>query len=166
MVCLALLFLPIIASSVPIDTGLTMIEPTPNLDPIPNPFPVPGTDVTLEFLPSAASSLQPPRTDVIKLFTIAKSDLKGYMRVQGDGPIMGDEYLLDYGKAELTLTSNRASMDPFTYSDALGVLLGVSLVLARKGYVNTSVRVRRTGFPQLIGLAAVYRSGITREISI
>ena len=87
------------------------------------------------------------------------------MRVQGDVPMIGDQYQLDYGKAELVLTSNRASMDPFTYSDALSVLLGISFKLAREGYVNTSVRIRRTGFAAIIGLAAVYRSSMTRENS-
>ena len=170
MPLLALVLLPLISSLglalVPRDPELTMIKPTSNslnLHPLPNPFPVPGTDITLQFLPLPAFYPQPSQTDIIRLFDIVRSDIEAYIRVQGDGPIMEREYLVDYGEVEIALTSSGVRMDPLTYGDALTVLLGVSFKLAREGYRNTSARVFRTGEPQPIGFVAVYRIGIARD---
>ncbi len=76
-----------------------MVQPSANdlnLDEPPSHFPVPGTDITLVFLPHPALTLQPPQQDIIRLLALANADIETYIRVPGDGPIMGDEYLLPY----------------------------------------------------------------------
>ena len=99
------------------------------------------------------------------LLQLARSDVEAFIRVQGDGPIISNEYEVDYGKVEFILTSSDTVADRVKYSDVLSVLSGFSIKMSREGYRNTSVRVLRTGQPDTIGLAAVYRPGITRDIS-
>ena len=176
MAPLAIIFLPLIASLshtlVIRDAALVLAKPTPNslnlepIEPIPNPYPVPGTDITIEFLPQPTIfTPQPPERDTIKLFDIARSDIEAYIRVQEDGPIIGNQYQVDYGRVEFIVTSSDVAADPVKYSDVLAVLSGLSMKLSRDGYKNTSVRVLRTGQPDTIGLAAVYRPGTPRDIS-
>ena len=150
-------------------TVLTTVNPTTNgsnLEPLPNPYHVPGTDITLDFLPQPPLPPQPPLTDIIKLFEIARSDIEFYILILGDGPILDREYVLVYGKAEITLTSTNAPMDPMTYSDALSVISGTTTKLGVEGYGKISMRVIRTGTHDLIGFAAVSRPGVIRDTSI
>ena len=173
MALLEFIFLPLIASLchalVLRDAAVALTKPTSdsfNLEPLPNPFPIPGTDITIEFLPQPGLfAPQPPEADVITLFRLARSDIQAYIRVQGDGPIESNEYEVDYGKVELVVTSTNMATDPLEYSDILAVMSGISMKMSREGYINTSVRVLRTGQPDTIGLAAVYRPGILRDIS-
>ena len=148
-------------------TQLTMVRPTPNslsLALLPNPFPVPGTDITLDFLPQPSFFPQPPETDVVRIFAISESEIEAYIRTQGDSPIMHHEYDLVYKQVEITLHSSDAPLSAFKYSDALSVLYGISLKMAREGVRNIAARVLRTGSPEAIGLAAIYRLGIGRDI--
>ena len=148
-------------------TQLTMVRPTPNslsLALLPNPFPVPGTDITLDFLPQPSFFPQPPETDVVRIFAISESEIEAYIRTQGDSPIMHQEYDLVYKQVEITLYSSNAPLNAFKYSDALSVLYGISLKMAREGVRNIAARVLRTGNPETIGLAAIYRPGIRRGI--
>ena len=176
MALLAIIFLPLIASLshtlVLRDAALVLPKPTSDsftlepLTPLPNPFPIPGTNITIEFLPQPSMfAPQPPKTDVLMLFQLARSDVEAFIRVQGDGPIMSNDYEVDYGKVEFILTTSDTVAHPVKYSDVLSVLSGFSIKMSTEGYRNTSVRVFRTGHPDTIGLAAVYRPGITRDIS-
>ena len=176
MFLLAIILLPLIASLSHTlalrDAALVLAKPSSNssslepLEPLPNPFPIPGTDITIEFLPQPTMfAPQPPRTDVLVLFQLARADLQAYIRVQGDGPIMGNNYEVDYGKVEMILTSSNMAADPVKYSDVLSVLSGIAIKMSREGYRNRAVRVFRTGQPDIIGHAAVYRPGIIRDIS-
>lgn len=65
----------------------------------------------------------------------------------------------------MDLASNHLPMNPFMYSDALSVLLGISFKMANEGARNILARVLRTGNPQIIGFAAVYRPAIARDNS-
>lgn len=65
----------------------------------------------------------------------------------------------------MDLTSNNLPMNPFTYSDALSVLLGISFKMGNEGARNILASVLRTGNPQIIGFAAVYRPTIARANS-
>ena len=148
-------------------TQLTMVRPTPNslsLALLPNPFPVPGTNITLDFLPQPSFFPQPPETDVVRIFAIAESEIEAYIRTQGDSPILHHEYDLVYKQVEITLHSSDAPLNAFKYSDALSVLYGISLKLAEERVRNIAARVLRTGNPETIGLAAIYRPGIGRGI--
>ena len=173
MALLAIVLLPLISSLshalVLRDAPLALTEPTSNgfsLDPLPNPFAIPGTDITVEFLPPPGMfAPQPPRTDCVILFELTRSDVQAYIRVEGDGPIEGNEYEVDYGKVEFIVTSSDTAANPLKYSDVLSVLSGIGMKMSREGYKNTSVRVFRTGQPAIIGLAAVYRPGIMRDNS-
>ena len=169
MALLAFTLLPVIASLchslVLRDAALDMAKPISE-EPLPNPFPVPGTNITIEFLPQPGMfAPQPPEKDVTMLFQLARSDIEAYIRVQGDGRIEGNRYEVDYGKVEMVLTSSDTVADPVKYSDILSVLSGIAMKMTTEGYKNTAVRVFRTGQPDTIGLAAVYRPGITRDIS-
>ena len=172
MALIALIFLPLIASLshalVLRDAPLTLAKPTSNslsLQPLPNPYPVPGTEITLEFLPQPSIfAPQPPKQDALMLFNLARSDIQAYIRAVGDGTIEGNEYEVDYGLVEMIVTSSDTVADPVKYSDILSVLSGIALKMAREGYRNTSVRVLRTGQPDTIGLAAVYRPGIMKHV--
>lgn len=100
------------------------------------------------------------------LVKLARSDIEAYIRVIGDATLEGNEYEVAYGKVEMIVTSSDTAADPMKYSDILSVLTGIAMKMSRDGYVNTSVRVFRTGQPNTtIGLAAVYRPGITRDVS-
>ncbi len=55
-------------------------------------------------------------------------------------------------------------MNPFRYSDALSVLLGFRMEFERDGYRSISAQVLRTGSLERIGLAALYRPGVLRDV--
>lgn len=170
MVFLTHILLPVIATLglalTPIDTMDKILPNISHLDPFPIPFPVPGTDITLDFLPQPGFVPRLLQADVIEVFAMAMSDIKAYIRVQGNSPIMGNEYVLVHGEAGMTMSSSDAPMDPFRYSDALSVLLAILLKLARDGCSNTAARVHRTGSLEAIGFAAVYRLGVMRDVTV
>ena len=147
-------------------TQLIIVRPTPNslsLAPLPNPFPVPGTDITLDFLPQPLFFPQPSESDVVKVLTIAESEIKAYIRTQGDGPITHHVFIVGYEQVKITLHSSDAPTNAFKYSDALSVFFGIRLKMAREGVRNIAARVLRTGNPETIGLAAMYRPDIGRD---
>lgn len=168
MALLVFVLFPLIATlclaRVLTDTALILVEPAPNnlnLAPLPNPYPVPGTDITLHFLPQPTHP-RPPDADIIRLFARARSVIEAY---EGNSPIPGHGYTLICGRAKMDLASNHLPMNPFMYSDALSVLLGISFKMANEGARNILARVLRTGNPQIIGFAAVYRPAIARDNS-
>ena len=147
-------------------TQLIMVRPAPNslgLALLPNPLPVPGTDITLDFLRQPSFFPQPPDSDVVRIFTIAESEIEAYIRTQGDGPIRHHEYILVCKQVEITLHSSDAPLNAFKYSDALSLFFGIRLQMAREGVRNIAARVLRTGNPEIMGFAAIYRPGIGRD---
>lgn len=76
---------------------LTTVKPTSdslNLAPLPVSFPVPVTDINLDCLPQSALFHQPLKTDIIRVFAIARSDIEVYIRFQEDSPILRHEHVL------------------------------------------------------------------------
>lgn len=143
MLLLALPLLPVIATLgfalVPNDRELNFAKLTPHsssLAPTPNPFPVPGTDITLDFLTHPASFPQSPQPYIIRVFAVARSYIEAYISVPGNGLIMHHEYIPAYGNVEILLYSSHTPMNPITYSDALSVILGALLKMVREGYRN------------------------------
>ena len=148
--------------------GLTVVTPhtasgtlkpsknSSNLDPVPNPFPVPGTSITLDFLPQPIIVPQPPAADVLRLLNNANAQITAHIHAHGNGPLRNQLYLLRYREAEIAMTSPMVALDPFTYGDALSVILGMSLKMGIDGYREESSRVLRTGSLDLLGFAAVY----------
>lgn len=136
------------------------IRPIPaslNLPPIPNPFPVPNTDITLDFVPQPGAALALPKDDVIDCVILAKEHLETLIREQGDRTI-GHGYELTYGLASVEIYSENPPMQAVTYHQALSVLLGLSLKMAREGYRYRHTRVLHTGDGELLGTAVVRRA--------
>ena len=171
MISLALTLLPIIATLgltlAVSDTKLLLIKPTPeglHLSPLPNPYPVPNTDITLDFQPQPLVRRLSPRK-VVGLFDTATSEIEDHIRVHGDGPIEGNEYKLAVQRVEMALTSSGPPVDPLKNSEVLSVIVGISLKMAKEGYRNRAMEVLRTGNPATIGVAAVDRQTVARHTS-
>lgn len=153
MAVLASVLLPLIATlglaHVPRDTILVMNKSTnrsvvPN--PPPNPFPIPGSDITLDFFVFPLSP-QPPSSDIINLFHLFQHQIEAHLRNHADGPIQRYHYPCTYGKAVMSFTIftfHNASVDLFRYEDALAVIEGLRRKTESEGYTDTVAWVLRS----------------------
>ena len=135
----------------------TFIKPIPaslNLQPLPNPFPVPNTDITLDFIAQASPPPPLPKDDVVDCFTLAKEDLENIINAQGDGPITY-YYEMIYEGVALEIYSGSIPPHCIFYSEALLVLLGISLKMNREGYRYRRMCVLQTHNRDLLGTAIV-----------
>lgn len=128
-----------------------------NLHPLPNPFPVPNTDITLDFIAQAGPAAALPREDVIDCFTIAKEDLANLIDVEGDGPI-AHYYEMLYEGIALEVYSESIPPHCVFYSEALSVILGISIKMDREGYRYRRMCVLQTNTGDLLGMAIVRRA--------
>lgn len=173
MAVLALVLLPLIASlglaHVPRDTTLVMYKSTNHSvasNPLPNPFPIPGTDITLDFFVFPLST-QPPSSDVINLFHLFQSQIEARIRYYGDGPIQRYHYPRTYGKAVMSFTIftfHNASVDLFRYEDALAVIEGLQLKTESEGYTDTVAWVLRSVTLDILASVAVQDFGDVKDI--
>ena len=125
-----------------------------NLHPIPNPFPVPNSDVTLYFNILPNPGLPLPKNDVIDCFALATEHLEALIARQGDRPI-ATRYEMSYEAVILKIESENAASGRITYDEALSVLWGTSLKMAREGYQFRRMLVLRTGGLHVLGTAVV-----------
>ena len=160
-------YLPLLALAEPGATRMLnttdlgpFIKPIPaslNLHPIPNPFPIPNTDITLDFILQPDTALALQKDDVIDCIILAKEDLEMLIREQGNAPI-GHSYDLTYGRANLEIYSSDPPTHAVTYNQAVSALLGISLKMEREGYQYRRTRVLHTGDGELLGTAVVRRA--------
>lgn len=125
-----------------------------NLHPLPNPFPVPNSDVTLYFTLQPMPGVPLPRNDIINCFALATEHLETLIARQGDRPI-ASRYEMTYEAVALKIESENAPLDCITYDEALSVLWGISLKMAREGYQYRRMVVLRTGGFDVLGTAVV-----------
>ena len=173
MAVLALVLLPLIATlgltHVPRDTTLVMDRSTnrsvvPNL--LPNPFPIPGTDITLDFSVFPLSP-QSPSSDIIDLFHLFQLQIEAHIRYHGDGPIQRYHYPHTYGKAVMSFTIftfHNASVDLFRYEDPLAVIEGLRLKTESEGYTDTVAWVLRSVMLDDLASVAVQDFGDVKDI--
>ncbi|KAF6230719.1 hypothetical protein HO173_011071 [Letharia columbiana] len=136
---------------------LPITKPPPNsltLNPIPNPFPVPNTDITLDFATPPHLAPLLPQTDVTDCFALAKVHFETLIHEHGDGPI-AYSYEMTYGRVTLKMFSENAPMRCITYGEALSVLLGISLKMAREGFEFRRLHVLQSDDGELLGMAVL-----------
>ena len=132
------------------------------LHPFPNPFPVPGTDITLhwEQAPFLGHSLD--RADTEDAFLKCKDRANAHVRFIGDGPIGGliPNYLLTHYGSVLVEFSNEIP-SVILYSDVPSILMALSWKMSREGFRDCLVTVRRTNqgpLGELLGKVSVRRT--------
>lgn len=173
MAVLALVLLLLIATlglaHVPRDTTLVMSK-SPNHsmipNPLPNPFPIPATDITLDFFVFPFSP-QSPSSDIIDLFHLFQIQIEAHIRYHGNGPIQRYHYPRTYGKAVMSftiLTFHNASVDLFRYEDALAVIKGLRLKMETEGYTDTVAQVLRSVTLDVLASVAVQDFGDVKDI--
>ena len=118
---------------------------TLRVHPFPNPFPIPGTHITLhwEQAPFLGHSLD--RADTEDVFLKCKDRADAHVRFIGDGPIGGviPNYLLTHYGTVIVEFSNEIP-GVILYSDVSGILMALSWKMSREGFRDCSVSVRRT----------------------
>ena len=88
--------------------------------------------------------------------TLAKDLFEELIHEQGDQRLTR-VFEMTYGGVALHMYS-RDSVLTILYSEALSVLMGISLKMAREGYESRRTRVLRTGDGNLLGSALVLRA--------
>ncbi|CAF9905844.1 MAG: hypothetical protein ALECFALPRED_001362 [Alectoria fallacina] len=125
-----------------------------NLHPLPNPFPVPNSDITLLYFGMPIPGPPLPQNDVINCFALAIDYLETLIAEQGDRPI-AFRYEMTYEAVALKIESENYPLYCITYDEALSVLWGISLKMAREGYQYRRMVVLRTGGLDVLGTAVV-----------
>ena len=134
-------------------------KPPPNslcLHPFPNPFAIPGTDITLHWdQPDHDDPLT--EADTVEVFLKCKTRADTHLRLIGDGPIGGlvPNYLLSmYGSVFVEFASQVPGV--IRYSEVSEILRALSWKMSREGYRACVVRVLRTGpLGELLGKVSV-----------
>ena len=151
---LALSFLPVLgALSASLPMNLTNLgpysKPAPGnlrLHPLPNPFPIPGTDITLEW--NQAHHITQPliKADTDNAFLKCKGEVDAHLRSTGDGPISGrlfPNYLtIVYRSVVVELTNEVPGV--ILYSEVFDILRAIMWKMSMEGYRSCWVRVLRT----------------------
>ena len=150
---------PLLFLTLSLTTALGTPPPTVslNLDPLPNPYPVPSTRITLAFYPHAQPLFVP---DVIGCIRKARDDFLTYLRLHGDG-VITDTLNVDYRSVGVRIWPGGAPAParPLMYNDTLAVLDGVETKISREGYWRWFAVVRETEGMALLGSVAVYAHG-------
>ena len=150
---LALSFLRILgalSASLPL-LNLTNLEsygnPAPGtlrLHPMPNPFPIPGTDITLQWDPMHDHHHPLPEAFTIDAFLKCKARADAHLRYIGDGPIGGliPNYLITvYKNVVIEFASDVPGV--ILYSEVSDILMALRCKMASEGYRSCWVRVWR-----------------------
>ena len=129
------------------------------LHPLPNPFPIPGTDITLYWdQPDHDDPLN--ETDTVEAFLKCKARANTHLRFIGDGPIGGlvPNYLLStYGSVVVEFASQVPGV--IRYSEVSDILRALSWKMSRESYRVCVVRVLRTGpLGELLGGVSVSKT--------
>lgn len=122
-----------------------------NLEPLPNPFPVPGTDITLQWhQPHDLEDLS--KADVEGAFLECKAGVDAHVRFVGDGPI--PNFFHTVYRTVIVLFSN-ADPDVILYSEVSDILMAISWIVSRQGYRESWVGVLRIDGGEDLGAVSV-----------
>lgn len=138
------------------DSGHT--KPVPGnfnlqLDPFPNPFPIPGTGMTIEW--HQHHDLDDlPKADVQGAFQECKTRAETHVLFVGDGPIP-DLFYAFYGSVVVIFRHGIGVSGVMLYSEVSDILMAMSWVVSREGYREMWVRVTRTDGGQDLGSVSV-----------
>ncbi|KAI4113471.1 MAG: hypothetical protein LQ345_005557 [Seirophora villosa] len=135
---------PITASPITTSTAPTL---SPALlprkfNPLPNPYDVPGTPITLDFDDYPGSLLQ--RGDVYLLFRQARTFITSHMLRYGDGEIPLGLQMFQFRSVEMVLQSSE-QFRRMHYSDVEDVLTGLTHKMAQEGFRERSAVVTYEG---------------------
>lgn len=148
---------PILFLTLSLTTALGTKHPilSLNVNPLPNPYLVPSTRITLVFDPHAQPLSAP---DVIDCIRKAREDFLAYMRLHGDG-VVTDAFNFDYRSVRVRISPAGQPARPLMYNDTLAVLEGVETKMAREGYWRWYAFVRETEGLALLGAVVVHTYG-------
>lgn len=127
-----------------------------SLNPLPNPFPIPGTDITLQWAQPQPFPELLTKADAKEAFLKCKTRADTHVRVIGDGPIGGlvpNSLLTVYRSVVVTLFSQTPEV--ILYSEVPDILKAISWKMSREGYWGCLVRVLRTDGGELLGIVSV-----------
>ncbi|KAL9012791.1 MAG: hypothetical protein Q9173_002466 [Seirophora scorigena] len=111
-------------------------------DPLPNPYEVPGTPITLDFEDHPGPLLQ--QRDVYLLFRKARTFITSHLLRYGDGEIPLGLQMFQFRSVEMVLQSSE-QFRHMRYSDVEDVLIGLTDKMAQEGCRERSAVVTYEG---------------------
>ena len=126
-----------------------------HLDPLPNPYPVPNTRITLNFDPHHQSLFAP---DVIGCLQKAQDEFFKHIREEGDDVFISP-LDVNYKTAGIRITPTVAPLPHFWYNDTFAVLEGIGQKMSHEGYWRWYAEVHETQGYAFLGAVVVYRHG-------
>lgn len=124
------------------------------LDPFPNPFPIPDTDITIQwYQPPDSGDL--PKADIEGAFLECESIAAAYMRSVGDGPIPDHFHAVCRSVVVIFRHESQGAFGFILYSEISDILMATSWIISREGYRESGVRVFQTHGGGLIGSVSV-----------
>lgn len=109
--------------------------------PIPNPYPIPNTDLSIFFDPP---ELPIPRTDAVCCITYARQQILLHTEKFGDGPIpAGLRYRWGFVRLDI-LPSKVPGHRRLTYDETIGMIGAYSVKMTREGFFGRSASISVT----------------------
>lgn len=123
------------------------------LHPFPNPFPIPGTDITIQWAQVPDRNLL--KLDIEGAFLECNTRAAAYVRFTGDGPIPG-YFEVAYRTVVVIFTqAYQEAADIILYSEVSDILMATSWMISRQGYRQTWVGVIDTHGGGFLGSLSV-----------
>lgn len=108
--------------------------------PLPNPYPVPGSDITVDFEAQPDGDLN--SRDARICIALAHDEIFEYLTEHGDGPV---HIPLSYAYESVELDVTPLGESRITYMQTIFLLQAFSLKMNREGYKTWEAEVVRTG---------------------
>ena len=143
--CLILAILSIISTALGLISSLLLGSKNSTLRSLPlsNPYPVPGTPITLNFVPEQREP-ELSEDDVLACLFKAGHAITDHIALHGDGPIAGNHIHIASGAVELGISPVGHPVAPLTYNETLCVLSGFATKMATEGFVQRFAMVHLT----------------------
>lgn len=122
------------------------------LQPFPNPFPIPDTDITIQWAQVPNRDL--PEADVKGACLECDNRATAHVRLTGDGPIPG-HFEVTYGSVVIIFIQAYQGAGLVLYSEISIILMAISQLLSRQGYRQTWVGLMHTHGGGFLGSVSV-----------
>ncbi|KAL8883271.1 MAG: hypothetical protein Q9192_007296 [Flavoplaca navasiana] len=129
------------------------------VDPLPNPFPLPNTPFSLDFHQVHPGAPHLPRANVFECLMTIRREMLQYIGRHGNGPISSLGFQIRGIAVDLVAAHQQT---PLRYHDFVAILLTISLKMSREGYYARFADIIMSRGGEVLGDVQIYSEHLGR----
>ena len=129
------------------------------VDPLPNPFPLPNTPFSLDFHQVQPGAPHLPRANAFECLITIRREMLQYIGRHGNGPISSLGFQIRGIAVDLVAAHQQTSL---RYHDFVAILLTISLKMSREGYYARFADIIMSRGEEILGDVQIYSEHLGR----